>query len=148
MKEIGKYNLFKALSIMLTVVPPLFVAYCFGNMIVYDTRASISLAAIIAIITALFFLKNKILENFKVPSIFVIALILFILLITVEQIIVPAKWVCGTVVICCGLDELIFKRIYKRIEALLPQKREAYKHFGFYFCKTSKLMGDTNNEQN
>lgn len=142
MKEVGKYNLFKALSIILTVVPPILVAYCFGDMIVYDASASISLAAIIAILVALFFLKNKILENFKVPSVFVISLVLFIILMAVEQIIVPAKWVCGTTVVCCGLDELIFKRIYKRVEALLPEKREAYKHFGFYFCKTSKITGD------
>ena len=143
MKEVGKYNLFKTLSIILTTVPPLLVAYCFGDMIVYDTGASISLATILAILVALFFLKKKILENFKVPSAFVIALVLFIILVAVEQIIVPAKWVCGTTMVCCGLDELIFKRIYQRVEKLLPEKREAYKHFGFYFCKTSTITGET-----
>lgn len=146
MREIGKYNLFKALSILITCIPPLVVAYFFGDLIVYDTGASISLAAIIAIFVVLLFLKNKIFENFKVPSAFVIALTLFIILVCVEQIIIPAKFVCGTVMICAGIDELTFKRIYKHIELLLPEKREAYKHFGFYFCKTSTVLGETKNE--
>lgn len=146
MREVGKYNLFKSLSILITCVPPIITAYLLGDLIVYDAGASMSLAAILAICTVLFFLKNKILENFKVPSAFTISLILFILFITVEQIIIPAKYLCGVVMVCTGIDELSFKRIYKRIEVLLPEKREAYKHFGFYFCKTSTLLGDKDNE--
>ena len=42
------------------------------------------------------------------------------------------------------LDELSVKRIYQRIELLLPEKRNAYRHFGFYVCKTETLSkGET-----
>ena len=144
MKEVGKYNLFKVLSIIITCVPPLIVAYWLGDMIVYDAGASISLAAIIAMLTAFLFLKNKLFENIKVPSPFIISTVLFVLLIAVEQIIVPAKWVSGTVMVCTAIDELSFKRIYTRVEMLLPETAKAYKHFGFYFCKTDKLKENTN----
>lgn len=146
MKDIGKYNLFKALSIFITCVPPIVVAYFLGDMIVYDAGASISLAAIIVIIAILFLLKDKIFEKSKLSSLFVLSVIIFVSLVSVEQIIVPAKWVSGTLAICTAIDELTFKRIYTRIEMLLPEKSNAYKHFGFYFCKTDKLTGEKTDE--
>lgn len=142
MKEVGKYNLFKVLSILLTCIPTALVALSYSDTIIKDKKASVSFVAIIAIIIVILFLKDKILENFKTPSPFVIALVLFIIIVLFEQIILPAKFVSMTVMIACGIDELSFKRIYKRIEFLLPEKAKAYKHVGFYFCTTNKVLGD------
>ena len=144
MKDVGKYNLFKLLSLIITVVPTLIVAFSFKDAIITDSNASISFAGIIGILCAILFLKNKIAENFKVPSPFVIATILFVIIIMVENILIPAKYMCLTIMIVCGIDELSFKRIYQRIELLLPEKRNAYRHFGFYVCKTETLSkGET-----
>ena len=92
-------------------------------------------------------MKNKIAENFKLPSPFIIATVLFIVIILIESILIPAKYTCLVVMIACGIDEISFKRIYQRIEILLPEKKEAYKHLGFYFCKTETMIGDNTNEQ-
>ena len=146
MGEVGKYNLFKSLSILITCVPTLLVSFSYGDLFVKSTGASMSLAAIIGILIAVLFLKNKIAENFKLPSPFIVATILFVIILLVEQIILPVKFTCLTVMIVCAIDELSFKRIYKRIELLLPEKREAYKHLGFYMCKSKTLLG-VNNEQ-
>ena len=146
MKEVGKYNLFKALSTFITTVPTILVAFLFKDSIVYDTNASVSFAAMIGIICALLFFKNKIAENFKLPSPFIIASILFIVIIMIENILIPTKYICLTVMIVCGIDELLFKRIYERIEMLLPEKRNIYKHFGFYICKTETITGEIKEE--
>lgn len=141
MREVGKYNLFKGLSIFTTCIPTLIVGLSYTDDIVNDSDASMSLVAIIGILFAALFLKNKIAENFKSPSAFIIATILFVSIVVIEKILLPVKFTCLTVMIVCGIDELSFKRIYKRIELLLPEKRELYKHIGFYFCKTEKLLG-------
>ena len=144
MGEIGKYNLFKLLSILITCIPTLAVAFSYSDMIVHDSGASISLTAIIGILIAALFLKNKIAENFKLSSPLIVAGILLGIILLVEQILIPAKFTCLAVVISCAVDELSFKRIYKRIELRLPEKSQAYKHFGFYACKTETLMGGNN----
>lgn len=146
MKEVGKYNLFKTLSILVTCVPTILVGLYFGEGIVKDPGQSISLAGVIGIIIAILFLKNKIAENFKVPSPFIIATVLFVIIILFEQILIPAKFTCLTIMIVCGIDELLFKRIYKRIEALFPHTKDAYKHFGYYFCKTDTLLNSKSEE--
>lgn len=146
MREVGKYNLFKGLSMLITCIPTLAVAFSYGDVIVKDVGASMSLAAIIGIFFAALFLKNKIAENFKIPSTFVIATALFIIVVLVEKILLPVKSTCLTVMIACGIDELSFKRIYKRIELKLPENREVYKHFGFYICKTETLLGKVQDE--
>ncbi len=147
MKQVGKYNLFKALSILITCVPPIAVAMSYGNMFIETSGASMSFAGVLAVLFACLFLKNKIAENFKVPSPFVVATVLFVTILLIEQILIPVKYTCLVTMVCCGVDELTFKRIYKRIELLMPEKHEAYKHLGFYACKTEQLTGETTNEQ-
>ena len=144
MGEVGKYNIFKTLSILITCIPTLVVAFSYSDVIVCSSGASISSAGIIGIFIAFLFLKNKIAENFKMPSPFVAAAILFGIIILIEQILLPVKFTCLTVMIACGIDELSFKRIYKRIEFLMPEKSKAYKHLGFYIVKSKTLIGEEN----
>jgi hypothetical protein len=120
------------------------MAFSYGDVIVTDSGASISLAAIIGILIAVLCLKGKIAENFKIPSAFIVATVLFVIIILVEKILLPAKFTCLTCMISCGIDELSFKRIYNRLEILMPEKSKIYKHFGFYFCKSEKLGEFTN----
>lgn len=148
MKEVGKYNLFKTLSILLTCIPTILVGLSFSDEVVEDAGKSMSFAGVIGILIALLFLKDKLAENFKLPSPFIISAILFGIIVLIEQILIPVKFTCLTVMIVTGIDELIFKRIYKRIELLLPETCKIYKHFGFYMCKTEKLIGESDNEQN
>lgn len=146
MKEIGKYNLFKSLSLLFTLGPTSFMIYLFKDVIVKDSNASISVAGMIGILFAVLFLKNKIAENFKLPSPFIVATALFVIIVLIESVLIPAKYTCLVVMISCGIDEISFKRIYQRIEMLLPEKRNAYKHLGFYFCKTETIIGDKTDE--
>ena len=144
MKEVFKYNLFKVISLLLTVLTPLITAFQCSDFIIYDNNASISMAGIIAILIAALFLKNKIAENFKLPSPFVIATVLFVIIIVVESVLFPVKMICLSVMVSCGIDELTFKRIYKRIELLLPKEAEAYKHLGFICCRTETIKEHSN----
>ena len=147
MREVGKYNLFKGLSIGFTCMPTLISATSYSDIIAHDSKASISLVGIIGILLAVLFLKNKIAENLKVPSPFIIATILFVIIILIENLLLPVKTTCLVVMIVCGIDEISFKHIYKKIELKLPNG-EFYKHFGFYICKTEKILGENSNEQN
>lgn len=141
MKEVCKYNIFKALSIVMTVGTPLIVVGQCSDLIVSNPAASISMTGVIAILFSVLFLKDKIAENFKLPSPFIIATVLFITILFLESILLPMKYACIGTMITTGIDELTFKRIYKRIELLLPEKANAYKHFGFICCKTDTLKG-------
>ncbi len=143
MKEVAKYNLFKTMSLILTIGAPLITAITYSDFIVYDSSASISMAGVIAILFSALFLKDKIAENLKLPSPFVAATVLFITIQVIKSIIIPMETICGVTMLICGIDQLTFRRIYKRIELLLPEKVKAYKHFGFIFCKTDELKGET-----
>lgn len=139
MKDVGKYNLFKSISLLLTAGTPLLTMSAFSEFIVYSSKASISVTGMIAILLAALFFKDKIVENFKVPSPFLISAIIFGIIIFVESIMVPMKYTCVATMIACGIDELTFKRMYKQIETRLPEKASAYKKFGFLCCKDKTL---------
>lgn len=142
MKIVSKYNLFKALSILETCVPSLLVALSYKDSVVSSSGASISFVGIIGVLMALLFFKDKIAENFKMPSPFIVASILFLIIILIENLLIPVKFTCLVVMISCGIDELTFKRIYKKIEYQMPDKSEAHKFMGFYTCKSDTLLGD------
>lgn len=139
MKKVFKYNLFKSLSLLVTCVPSFLVTAYYGDFIIRDSKATISFAGVMSILVAVLFLKNKIAENFKVPSPFIVACVLFFLTILIEHILLQVKMTCLVIMISTGIDELSFKRIYKSIEVLMPEKIKAYKHLGFYICKSDKL---------
>ena len=144
MKLVGKYNLFKGMSIMITVVPVMLATFSQRNLIIKDGGTSVSFAAVIGVLIAFLMLKNKIAENVKMPSAFIISTILFVTIVMIEQILIPVKLISLTAMISCGIDELSFKRIYKRLELRLPELSESYKHFGLYLVKTDKLLGESN----
>lgn len=141
MKEVCKYNIFKAISLLMTVGTPLLVVCLCSDFIVTSSAASISMTGVIAILFSALFFKDKIVENFKLPSPFMIASIMFISILFLESILIPAKYACLGTMITAGLDELTFKRIYKRIELSFPEKVKMYKHFGFVCCKSETLRG-------
>lgn len=146
MKKVFKYNLFKSLSLLITCVPSFVITSYYGDFIIRDSKATISFAGVISILVAVLFLKNKIAENFKVPSPFIIACVLFFLTILIEHILIQVRMTCLVIMISCGVDEFTFKRIYKNIEVLMPEKMKAYKHLGFYVCKSDKLKEFTNEQ--
>lgn len=147
MTKVGKYNTFKGISLAFTSLPTLYVTYLQKELFVIDAGTSISFAALIGILLAFLFLKDKIAENFKIPSAFVIATVLFVTIVLIERILLPVKTICLVVMVVCGIDELVFKRIYKCMEMTFPECSKIYKHFGFYIGDGEKILGVTN-EQN
>ena len=141
MKVVGKYNLFKGISTVFTVGTPLITLFACSEFFIHKPETSISAAGVVAVLLSSWFLKDKIAEKFKMPSPFILATTLLIVILMIESIILPMKTVCITTMIMTGIDELTFKRIYKRIEALLPENVAAYKQFGFIFAKSGVVEG-------
>lgn len=137
MKEVSKYNLFKSISAICTFGTPIVTLLCCGDFIVETPGKSISGAGVFSLLLVLFFAKDKLAENYKIPSPFVLCLVIFILITMVEKIMLPVKIMCITTMIATGIDEMTFKRIYKSIK--LPDCAEDFKHFGFIFATTEKL---------
>lgn len=146
MKLVSKYNTFKGISLAVSAGIPLVTAFSISDVFVKTTDTSISTAGVIAFLIAGLILKDKLLEQFKTPTVFKICVALLIVILLIESIITPIKYVLIAACVAMSVDTLIFKRIYTVAEKLLPEKRELYKHFGFIFCKTETLTGD-NNEQ-
>lgn len=145
MTSVAKYNTFKGVSTALTVGTPIATLMCCGNMFVKRPDTAISATGIFAILFAVLLFKDKVAENFKVPSAFVLSTALFILLLLVENIIEPMKYVCIATMAASGVDELTFKRFYKNAELLLPKCANSFKYAGFVFS-TTKHLTEVNNE--
>ena len=141
MKNVAKYNLCKGASTVATFGAPLGTLFACGDFIVQRPSTSISAAGVFAIILLLFFFKDKIAENFKIPPAGVLCLALFIVICLVEKILLPIKIVCLVTMVTSGIDEFTFKRIYKSIEQKLPTGAADYKHLGFIFSTTDKIEG-------
>lgn len=139
MKNVAKYNIFKGVSTLLTFGTPLVTLSCCGDFFVHRSETAISAAGIFAIVICLLLFKDKLLENWKMPSAFLTSLIIFILILLVESIIIPIKYVCIATLISTGVDEVSFKRLYKNIETLLPEQAASFKHCGFLFTTSSRL---------
>lgn len=142
MKKIAKYNLFKGISTVLTVGAPIVTLASVSDLFIHRPDTAISAAGVFAILISLLFFKDKIAENFKIPSPFVICVITLILIVMIESIIQPIKIVCIVTLISTGIDTLLFKNIYKHIESSLPESVQSHKYFGFIFGKTDKLIGE------
>ena len=139
MKSIGKYNLAKGISTLLTIGTPIATLACCAGTFLETPQQTISATGIFALLIAALFLKDKIAENFKMPTPLVVSFVVFVLVILVESIIQPIKFVCIATMISCGVDELTCKRIYSRIEGFLPKGCENFKMFGFYFTTTQSM---------
>lgn len=142
MKKVCKYNLCKGVSTLLTVGTPIVTLLCYGDMFVHNSGTSISAAGMFAILFAALFLKDKIVEEFKMPPTFVLCVIILLLICLIESILVPIKSMCiATAIATCG-DEFTFKQMYKNVEAFLPESTKIYKKFGFIFTTSKKLLGE------
>ena len=140
MKGIMKYNLFKIGSTVLTLgVPTGTLALC--SQFYKDIgSASTAAGAVFMGFIALFFLKDKIAENFKCPSGLVLAITTLAVALIIHLILVPIVYVCIASIVSCGIDELSFKRLYKKLEKTFPATCKEKKKFGFYFTR-SKTVG-------
>ncbi len=138
--SVASYNACKGVSTVLTVGAPIVTLASCSDMFVHRSETAISAAGIFALLIAALFFKDKIAENFKSPSALVVAIAIFTLVVLVENIILPVKYVCIATIASCGVDELTFKRIYRQIEKHLPNAAADAKHIGFIFSTTKKLQ--------
>lgn len=148
MKSVGKYNLCKGLSTLMTIGTPIATLACCSGTFLQTPHQTVSATGIFALLIAALFLKDKLAENFKVPSPLIISIVVFVLILLIESIIQSIKLVCITTMIASGVDELTFKRIYQKVEAFLPKGAENYKMVGFYFTSTEKMLNEIKEIQN
>lgn len=139
MKQVAKYNTFKGISTALTVGTPIATLFACGDLFIHRSDTAISMGGILAIVILMCIFKDKIAENWKMPSAFVLATAMFVLTLLLENVIEPMKYVSITTMAATGVDELTFKRFYKSIELLLPKQAAAYKHLGFLFTNSDTL---------
>ena len=142
MKLVAKYNVFKAISLLLTCITPILTLFSCSDFIVHRSDTSISTAGIVTIVISALIFKDKILENFKVPSPFVFSLIALILIVCIESIMYPIKCVLISTVVVTGIDTVTFRRIYKDAERFLPDNIDKFKKFGFIPYKTEVVTGE------
>ena len=148
MKQVGKYNTFKGISTLLTIGTPIITLACCGDFFVERPATAISAAGVFAILIALLFAKDKLAEKIKTPSAFIISAAVLVIIVVVENILLPMKYVCIATMIASGVDELTFKRMYKALECKMPQCWQAYEHFGFIFAKTQDIFNEVQKEVN
>ena len=148
MKQVGKYNTFKGISTLLTIGTPIITLACCGDFFVERPATAISAAGVFAILIALLFAKDKLAEKIKTPSAFIISAAVLVIIVVVENIMLPMKYVCIATMIASGVDELTFKRMYKALECKMPQCWQAYEHFGFIFAKTQDIFDEVQKEVN
>lgn len=139
MKPVAKYNLFKGISTALTVGTPMISLMSCSDLFVHRSDTAISMAGVLAILLSVLFFKDKIMENLKVPSPFIISVIGLVLILLVESIMHPMKVILTATAVVTGADTLVFKRLYKNIELDFPDDIEKYKHFGFVITKSEIL---------
>lgn len=139
MKIVSKYNTCKAVSTVLTVGTPLLSLLSCSDLYVHRSETAISAAGVFATLFALLFAKDKLLENFKVPSPFVISIIGLVVIVMIESIIDPLKIVFVSTIAATGIDAFTCRHMYKSIEASLPASANKYKHFGFIFTKSENI---------
>lgn len=147
MKQIAKYNTYKGVSTALTIGTPIATLASCGEFFVHRSDTTISAAGVFLFLIVAMLFKDKIAEKWKTPCAFVLSLSIFVLLVMVENIMLPIKYVCLATMIATGIDEVTFKRLYKNLESLLPKQCEAYKYAGFIFT-TSKKMEALNEKVN
>ena len=148
MKQVGKYNTFKGISTLLTMGTPIITLACCRDSFVERPATAISAAGVFAILIALLFAKDKLAEKIKTPSAFIISAAVLVIIVVVENILLPMKYVCIATMIASGVDELTFKRMYKALECKMPQCWQAYEHFGFIFAKTQDIFDEVQKEVN
>ena len=112
----------------------------------HRSETAISAAGIFTILILLLFTKDKIAEYFKAPSAAILSFVTLILILLIENIIVPMKTICITTLIATGVDEFTFKRMYTVAQNKLPGIANNYKHVGFIFAKQQTLLEEASHE--
>lgn len=148
MKQVGKYNTFKGISTLLTIGTPIITLACCGDFFVQRSETAMSAAGVFVILIALLFAKDKLAEKIKSPSAVIVSAAVLVIIVVVENILLPMKYVCIATMIASGVDELTFKRMYKALECKMPQCWQAYEHFGFIFAKTQDIFDEVQKEVN
>ena len=144
MKPVAKYNTCKGVSTALTVGTPIITLCSCSEFFIHRSETAISAAGIFVILLTLLFFKDKIVENFKMPSAFVVSLVVFLAVLIAESIIAPLKYVSLSTLCACSVDELTFKRWYKNGQNLMPEDTKNYKVAGFVFTTSENLLGGRN----
>lgn len=139
MKSVAKYNLFKGVSTALTFGTPIVTLITCGDFFKHRSDTSLSAAGVFVLLIILFFTKDKIVENFKMPAPFVLCLAMLIFILLIESILIPIKTVCISTLIATTVDEVSFKRQYKTIEKRFDKDISSYKHLGFIFTTTDNI---------
>ena len=142
MKVVAKYNVFKGISTALTIGTPFVTLMSCSEFFVTRSETAVSAAGVFTFLFALLFLKDKILENFKIPSPFVISLIGLILIVVIESIIYPIKIVFLTTCLVTCVDTFTFRAIYKQMELNFTDDVKKFKKFGFIFGRSKDIIGD------
>lgn len=141
MKQVAKYNTYKALSTVLTVGTPIATLACCGDFFIHRSETAISAAAVFAFLISLLFVKDKLLEFMKSPSALKVSVIGFVMCIVLQNLLIPLTWVFGTTIAATAVDELTFKRLYSKLLLLdMPLSYKKFEHFGFIFAKTDTLL--------
>lgn len=146
MGKVAKYNLFKGISTVATIGTPLITLLCCSDLFVHRPDTAISATGIFTILIVILLLKDKIAENFKMPSAFILSTVVFVLILLLQNLIEPMKLVALATMITSGIDEITFKKFYKAIETQLPETSKSYKHVGFIFTTSKKLLGEENEQ--
>lgn len=141
MTDVAKYNTCKGVSTGLTFGAPLITAACMGDFFKQQPSTAISGAAVFAILLAALLAKDKVAEKFKAPSALIVAIVAFVFCVIVESILYPVKVIAFVTIIACGVDELTFKHIYKRVELSIPAQAQTLKKFGFFAAKQTTIDG-------
>lgn len=139
MRGVLKYNLFKIGSTVLTLGVPCTALALSSDFYAHLGDASTAAGAVFLGLIALFFLKDKIAENFKCPSALVVSIVTLTFILIVQAIFIPMVYVCASSVVSCLTDELTFKRLYKKVERKFPKDALDRKKFGFYFTTSRKI---------
>jgi hypothetical protein len=136
--NVAKYNIVKGVSTVTTFGTPVVALAC-SSVDIVTPAGKMSVTACIVCLIAALFLKDKLAENFKMPSAFIVSTILFCLIIMIEHILVPLKSILLASMIASGVDELTFKRWYKHLRLMMSDKANAYEHVGFIFTTSKNL---------
>lgn len=139
MSKVAKYNTYKGISTALAFGTPITTMFVVGDFFTKRPAAAISGAAVFALLLTALFAKDKLAEKFKAPSALVVAVVVLVFCVIVENILLPIKIIALTTIIACGVDEMTFKNFYKRVEISFPDKAAAYKRFGFYGARQATI---------
>ena len=126
MKEVGKYNTFKGISTLLTIGTPIITLACCGDFFVERPATAISAAGVFAILIALLFAKDKLAEKLKSPSAFIVSAAVLVIIVVVENILLPMKYVCIATMIASGVDEL--EALRQQIKTQAEAQKQLVEH--------------------